>query len=508
MSKRRTTDGGIAPFRHANHPRPVTRRQFLAQGFLTGAAMVIGPSLAGFFRSAPARAQTLSCDVGFLPTGRIPFVVFDLAGGASTAGSNVLVGGQGGQMDFLSVEGYGRLGIPPVMTPMNDPLMADPELGLVFHGDSAFLRGIRQRTAPETRARVNGTVFCARSDNDTGNNPHNPMYGINKAGADGQLVTLIGTQASESGGNSLAPMSMIDPTVRPTKVDRPSDATGLVDTGKLVTLLPNPADAEAVMLAAQNLSDRKVGLMNEDALVSELIQCAFRETTDLVANFGNPNALNPLADEAIVGVGGAGGIFTAAEINNSSDFRKTASVMKLVVNGFAGAGTIELGGYDYHDGTRATGERKDFIAGQAMGAVLEYAARLNTPVVIYVLSDGSLDSDGLVDNSQDGRDKFGWRGDNSSTAGTFMLVFDPDGRPPLGPAGNQIGYYRDTGNVETASSRVADEVTLLTQAVVLNYLALHGDAGQLGSVLPGHGLGSGAQLDPLIGFANLPRFNT
>ena len=87
-----------------------------------------------------------------------------------------------------------------------------------------------------------------------------------------------------------------------------------------------------------------------------------------------------------------------------------------------------------------------------------------------------------------------------------MLVFDPDGRPPLGPAGNQIGYFRDSGNVETASSRVADEVTLLAQAVVLNYLALHNDVGMLNSVLPGHGLGSGAQLDALIGFANLPRF--
>ena len=79
---------------------------------------------------------------------------------------------------------------------------------------------------------MNGTIFAARSDNDTGNNPHNPMYGIYKAGADGQLVTLIGTQASDSGGNSQAPMAMIDPTVRPTKVDRPQDATGLVDTGK------------------------------------------------------------------------------------------------------------------------------------------------------------------------------------------------------------------------------------------------------------------------------------
>jgi hypothetical protein len=503
MSKRRNCDTGSAPYRHADHPRPITRRQFLAQGFISGAAMVIAPSLAGFFRASAARAQALDCGLGFSPTGRIPFVVFDLAGGANTAGSNVLVGGQGGQLDLLSVDGYGRLGIPPSMTPIADPLMADPELGLVFHGDSAFLRGIRLRSSAATRALVNGTVFCAKSDNDTGNNPHNPMYGIYKAGADGQLVTLIGTQASDSGGNSQAPAAMIDPTVRPTKVDRPSDATGLVDTGKLVQLLPNPADAEAVMLAAQNISDRKVALMNEDQLVSELIQCAFRQTTDLVANFGNPTSLDPLADPIITGQ--ATSIFTAADLNQS-DFRKTASVMKLVVNGFAGAGTIELGGYDYHDGTRATGERKDLIAGQAIGAVLEYAARLNTPVAIYVLSDGSLDSDGQVDNSTDGRGKFGWRGDNSSTAGTFMLVFDPDGRPPLGPAGNQVGWFRDTGNVETSSTRVADGVTLLAQAVVLNYLALHNDVGSLGTVLPGQGLGSGSQLDALIGFSNLPRF--
>jgi hypothetical protein len=505
MSKRRHRDGGSAPYRHADHPRPITRRQFLAQGFLSGSAMVIGPSLAGFFRSSAARAQALECGLGIGPTGRIPFVCFDLAGGASTAGSNVLVGGQGGQLDLLSVDGYARLGLPPTFTPIADPLMADPELGLVFHADSAILRGIRARTAATTRANVNGTVFCARSDNDTGNNPHNPMYGINKAGVDGRIVTLIGTQASESGGNSQAPMAMIDPTVRPTKVDRPEDATGLVDTGKLVQLLPNPADAEAVMLAAQNLSDRKVARMDEDQLVSELIQCAFRETTDLVANFGNPAALDPRLDSLIAGQ--IGSIFDAGELNQG-DFRKTASVMKLVVNGFAGAGTIQLGGYDYHDGTRATGERKDFIAGQAIGAVLEYAARLMTPVAIYVLSDGSLDSDGAVDNSVDGRGKFGWRGDNSSTAGTFMLVYDPDGRPPLGPSGNQIGWYRDSGNVETASSRVADEVTLLAQAVVLNYLALHNDVSQLGSVLPGHGLGSGGQIDALIGFANMPRFNS
>ena len=503
MSKRTNPEPGFAPFLHLDHPRPVTRRQFLAQGLITGSAIVIAPSIAGFFRSSEARADVLACDAGFTPTGRIPFIVFDLAGGANTAGSNVMVGKQGGQLDPLTQDGYGLLGIPPAMTPVSNPANADPELGLVFHADSAILRGIRARSSATTRANVNGAVFCAKSDNDTGNNPHNPMYGIHKAGADGQLVTLIGTQASDSGGNSAAPASMIDPTVRPTKINQPSDATGLVDTGKLIQILPNPADASAVMTAAQNISDQKVALMNESTLVSQLIQCAFRDTTHLVETFGDPNALNPMADPIITG--SPTSLFTAAELQ-TNEFRGTASVMKLVVNGFAGAGTIELGGYDYHDGTRATGEGRDFNAGQSIGAVLEYAARLNTPIAIYVLSDGSLSANGQIDNSTGGRGKFGWAGDNSSTAATFMLVFDPDGRPPLGPAGNQVGWFRATGNVETAATRISDDVNLLAQAIVLNYLALHNLTGTLNTVLPGQGLGSGSQLDPLIAFANLPRF--
>ena len=35
----------------------------------------------------------------------------------------------------------------------------------------------------------------------------------------------------------MAPADMIDPTVRPTKVDRPSDVTGLVDLGDLTSIL-------------------------------------------------------------------------------------------------------------------------------------------------------------------------------------------------------------------------------------------------------------------------------
>jgi len=174
------------------------------------------------------------------------------------------------------------------------------------------------------------------------------------------------------------------------------------------------------------------------------------------------------------------------------------------VEGYAGAGTVEQGGYDYHDGTRATGEDRDFQAGQMMGAMLEFAARKNAPLMLYVISDGALSSNGMIDNSAGGRGKGQWTGDNSDTAATFALVFDPNAtaaRPALTRANaNQIGYFRPNGSVETASSPVANNVGLLVQAIVLNYLALHGRQGEFGTVLPMNGLGSGAALDALTAF--------
>ena len=95
-----------------------------------------------------------------------------------------------------------------------------------------------------------------------------------------------------------------------------------------------------------------------------------------------------------------GGIFSTLEWDagdrSAREFRKTASIMKLVVNGYAGAGCIEIGGYDYHGGRRAEGEVKDYRAGRCMGACLEYAHRRNVPLMLYVFSDGSLSSNAIV----------------------------------------------------------------------------------------------------------------
>ena len=48
--------------------------------------------------------------------------------------------------------------------------------------------------------------------------------------------------------------------------------------------------------------------------------------------------------------------------------------------------------------------------------------------MIYVFSDGSLASNGMIDNSVGGRGKGVWTADNQSVAATYFLVFNPAGK--------------------------------------------------------------------------------
>jgi hypothetical protein len=510
------------PFRHENHPRPMTRRELLGAGFLTGPAVITAPAwLGALLKSSKANAASLDTDIAGLisdPTcgisanggGMIPFIAFDLAGGANLVGSEALVGVKGGQMSFLSSAGYSKQGVPGNMLPTSATFVSTA-LGLAWHADGAILRGISSVTNPATLGGVNGAVIAAMSQNDTANNPHNPMYGIAKAGAKGSLLTLIGTQSTVSGGNSLAPTMLIDPTNQPTKISSATDDTGLVDTGGATadpdslavlqaqarisggTTAPstNPAVFTGSALGSVKIYTDPAATAS-DAQLKDQVRCAYVKSAYTTSKFADPSTLNPDMDANIVG---PNGIFTTTQYKADADIRKTAAVMKLVLNGFAGAGTITLGGFDYHDSTRASGEQKNFHAGVCIGAVLEYARRVNTPVMIYVFSDGSLSSTGMADNSVNGRGKLGWQGDNQSTASTFFLAYSPKGRPTV-QAGNQIGYFNADGSVNTMSSPAANAVNLLVQTVILNYMALHGKQANFATAIPGQGLGS--NIDSLI----------
>jgi hypothetical protein len=510
-----------SPLLFGDH-KPMTRRDFISAGLRTGGHAIAGLSMFSLFANPNQAHATLSSDIEALRdscgistqgAGKIPFISFDLAGGANISGSNVLVGGLGGQQDFLSTAGYSKLGLPGDMAPNianPDTMQSDfinTDLGLAFHSDSAFLRGILEKVSPETAANINGAVIPSRSDNDTSNNPHNPMYAIAASGANGSLMSLVGSRNTDSGGNSMAPASFIDLSLRPTKIDRPSDVTGLVDVGDLFNLL-SQSDAVAVMESIQRVSAQKMAQVNSqvtrDDVIKDLVNCGYVKSADLADRFGNPATLNPLLDVDIVG---PSGIFSLSEFDDEREFQKTASIMKLVVNGFAGAGTVTMGGFDYHTGDRSTGELRDLRAGRCMGACLEYAARRNKPLMMYVFSDGSVASNGSIDESVDGRGKGQWTGDNSSTGASFFLVYNPTGKPKLMGATadqnaihQQIGFMRPDASVETASAPSANNVNLLVQTILLNYMALHGQQSQFSNLVPTQGLGNSTMLDSLTAF--------
>jgi len=526
------------PFRHENHPRPVTRRDFLAAGMLGAQGMVIGSAwLGALLKAQNARAAGLDADISALlaqgqcnvpsGSGSLPFIVFDLAGGANLVGSEALVGVQGGQANFLSTAGYGKLGVPGNMVPTSSTFVSSA-LGLLWHSDGAILRGILTKAAATTQAGTNGAVIPAMSQNDTQSNTTNPIYGIAEAGAKGTVVNLVGSRSSVSGGNSQALMYTIQPSLQPTTIQSPSDAIALapvppgggapdplaiaelesetrISTGTALYQGSGSSGSEFTgTLANPSGSTPGVQLVpgggGSDAALKNQVRCAYVKAANTANIFAaGPAGLDPTQDPLIVG--GTTPIFTATDFQNQ-DVRMTASIMKLVIDGYAGAGTVTLGGYDYHDGSRATGETKNFTAGQMIGAVLEYAARKNTPVMIQIMSDGSLSANSMVDTSTAGRNKLGWQGDNSAVAATVFLVFSPNGRPALrnGVAGQQIGYFTSDGSVVSSSSPAANSINQIPELIMLNYMGLMGTDAQFASTFPMQGLGSAAALAAMTVF--------
>ncbi|MFT5085119.1 MAG: hypothetical protein ACI9Y1_003176 [Lentisphaeria bacterium] len=532
MAKKYKLLGVDEPLYQPDHPRPRTRREFLAQGFTASFGTVVGGtvlgSLLGSSKVAAAVPQEIidACNIGG-GTRKVPFIGIDLAGGASVCGSNVLLGGQGGQMDFLSDGGYARLGIPSDMAPgvleANGPGSSetgtsngdhtDTTFGLAFHSDSGILRGMLSKASPECAAFTNGFVMAARSENDTGNNPHNPTYGLNLvAGVKGDILYAASSRNNDTGGaNSRIPTKfMAFDQYRPTKIDRGNDVLGLVKVGDFNGLTND--EVVAAMTSVWEMSKAKIDKMDPrlvdtelNAAVKRKLQCVYAETAHLAKEYPDSRVLNIEEDAFLKD------IFPSDELNDGT-FETAASIMKVVIggtggsaSGYSGVGTMSMGGYDYHGNGRENQEARDFRAGQVIGACLEYAHRTGVPLMIAEWSDGGISHNGTVG----ARGKFDPSSDNSNTRAQFVLVYDPLGRPTLRePANQQIGYMRADGNVETNSWPGANNAETTADCLIANYMALHGLEGQFTSTYSSNGLsqslGSGTQLDRYLAFTRLP----
>jgi hypothetical protein len=505
---------------HSSRPA-ITRRDFLARSAGASASLLFTPSLFSMITQDAFGACGDLAGASVFP----PFICVDLAGGGNLAGSNVIVGGRGGQSDYLA--DYSTLGV----TPPKNPLVGDFSRSLVsggleFHAESAFFEGMRRELNNDVAKKVDGVVFCARSGDDTQNNPHNPLYWIAKAqimfGQRGKLTNLIGTNGSTSGGNATAPVRSIDPMLRPVQINSAADAKSLVDVGLLPDWLGMGSTAAKkdravrVLAAVNRMSSSQLDKFSAQDLptqVRSLVDCGYLKSQKSVTEyFAAPNEANPTidasADPDLIPIFAlnnqdqtpvaAGGSNRTRSTQASDKLRSAAGVAKLVLDGLAAAGTITYGGYDYHNGARGTTDDRDRQAGHVVGALINAAAKKGKDLVIYLFTDGGLsasttqqtsairlDPDANATNVQ----KFQFTGDNGTKSCAVLLAYR---HSELSLATkHQIGWYNANQSVERSASLVSDNVENLSKAIVANYLALAGKEGDLAKVVGDNPFGGG-----------------
>jgi hypothetical protein len=375
-------------------------------------------------------------------------------------------------MNFL--QSYASLGL----NANEHPSMAgriNQDMGIAFHAQSGILAGIKSVASMQTQLQMDGTLFATISNDDTANNQHNPMYWLNKAGAKGRLNQLAGTSDSNSGGNSMAPTESVNPTVAPVRVQSRNDALNLVSLGNaLGTGTYNANQLDAILKSSAAVSVNKLNNIPRRSLpdaIKQIVSCGFTGTPEQVKNFA-PSVVDPTLDTQLTTV--------FNRITDTGIRDRALPITKLVLDGLVGTGTIVMGGYDYHDSTRVTGDLKDRELGQLIGAIVESAAVKGKDVVVYILTDGGVGTNGSPDPAN-GRPI--WTGDNGERSSTLMLVYKKDGRPAMRSNRRQVGYFQANGAVNPTAMLTSNSVTNTAKAMVANYLALHGLEGQLEKVV-------------------------
>ncbi|MDA9951492.1 hypothetical protein N9D31_02840 [Oligoflexaceae bacterium] len=465
-----------------------SRRDLFAQGVYSLGAYVVLPSISTLALEKMAYGECKSNDSA--SKGLAGMMCFDIAGGWNAAGNNVMVGMNDSQTNFIP--DYSTLGLPAALHP--DQVSLNEEFGLRFHPNSGFLAGLLEVTSATTRAKVDGAVFTCISGDDTANNPHSPVFAIAKAAERGKLVNIVGSNSNNvSGSRAQSPSELIDPANRAVTISNDSSASSLVQLGKLTSEIFNGQNdsAELVMKKIKELSNSRLAKFNNTDMpkqLKELVDCGYIEAGGYLKKF-DPAALNPLADNMVVGPNQTGvfkdSIANAVNYGTSgnismNELRRVRTMAKMVIDGLCSVSTTIMGGYDYHQRDRSETDAKDYRVGKSVGASLELAARKGQDLIVYIYSDGAVSCDANVsDTSALGVRKFRTRSDSGTRSVAFMLVYGANGRPEIRNEGRQVGSFNSSGGVDRAFNLITNSPENLTKAVVANYLALHGKEDKL-----------------------------
>ncbi len=437
------------------HRTPLrTRRDFLSAGLIQMTATMTLPSVAAMLaRSGIARAQEIVCPKGG-NSSLVPFITVNLAGGAGLS-ANFVPHDEGGQ----PLQSYSKLGLgtaPPILATFanNAPFAAN--------GISQFIVGVTDNADITT---VLNTAFIAapvRTRDDSAENKLNLEGMVAKAGRAGSILPHLGNNR-----NSFA----FVPPPNPLNVQRfNSIQEALAIGGRLGEKLNQNQQAKLFKAIEAMTADqtRSIASKTGGAEMSQLLNCATKDNSSLVGT-ADPG-VDPATNPAFLNVWGNPQM-------NSAEYARAAIVYN-VIRGNAAAGTINMGGYDYHNGTRTTGDGRDNQAGTLVGRILQSFAVLGTKGFVAVTTDGA------VTGPNSGSAGGPWTSDRGSAGMAYMLAYNPVAPPST--MGFQMGHYLGGRNQQAVDQSFVTSGTaeMAAAGIFANYLNFSGQLGLLNAVLP------------------------
>jgi hypothetical protein len=459
------------------HKPPTNRRDFLRYGIIPFAGQVLMPGfVTQLLGAAAARADGDCAAPG--KAGYIPFMLFDMAGGAALPG-NFLVGKQGGPEDLCAT--YEQLGWNPRASGALDKSFGVP----MARKESQILAGMRDGASPQALAKLRMGTICHFAQDDTPSNAVSALGLVSRAGLRGRfLPNGAGSINSLSGGNSDGALK--EAQYKPLFVQHALDIQESTSHGPAFAEFSDDEikSLSRVILELGAEQMRSFTGLGGGQRLSEIAACGYGGTK----LYGKAiEGLDARADHH------AAQVYQLRKDPNPRSKRQVfASIAYNVLKGNTGPGAITITGCDYHSPEPPEkGQEMDHACGFQIGRYVELAHRLGTPCFFQLSTDGGVSSDPGTRV---------WSADSNVRSLTVIGYYNPKGAPSQRRL--QIGEYLAGGTVNQENRLVGGGPDAGPQraanVVLANYLAACGKIGDFEK--SGQGLFLNTDLDSVLIF--------
>jgi len=469
-------------FLHPDHPKPITRRQFLAQGFLDGAGFLMMPTVLDML----LRAQAAKADCGVLGAtagcDMLKVIILDLAGGPQSLIEPVTRYG-----NLISAASY-RIRGEPNMPSFSTDAQGQYTFGVPIKTNHHALKAIQAVAGvrgtgnpygvndPKILTNTLGATICTNALDDTHTNKLSPANFLAQIICGQYFTTVLGTgTTSRHYPNASYYESFLGGYTEGPIFNAGNRSIHVANTTALLKSFGyGPAfdslssqQIQAILNGIKDLNSaraRALTTMHGVRELEEAYNCAISARLSLgqtdLSQFDPRNDPNL---QLIFGIG---------PNNAPTDLSvRTAFIVNTVLKCWAPVGVITVGGCDYHYGWRADSDAHDYNRiGLLIGRTLALASRLLKPVLIVCLMDGSVSS---AYNSPH------WTSDAFYNGSQAMFYFHPGRRPAYARASSplraQLGWYTDhpTQSRIDPNTFVGNSPERCCYSIILNYLYLN-----------------------------------